>query len=230
MRAAEGWQTREQHLIYTWAINKPSNTCLFTRARWVKISSSERISQSKKRLLVSAVGWLFHLKLLFLVVYLWAWLASDESRPFLCISDQWKKTVLNHRYTEQFWVYWELLILMAEIQHFMQELLAAIKCGKGKGAHQRATLFFQVTESTYSYQYYCITTYRCVLLRSRSYWSKWQSKLKRTSNIHVTTCCHNISKKQEPPGSGVGGTRSPPILPWWNCIALQLRMPDSALI
>lgn len=40
---------------------------------------------------------------------------------------------------------------MAEIQHLVQELLTAIESGKGKGAHQRATHLFQVTESTYSY-------------------------------------------------------------------------------
>ena len=56
MRAAEHWQTGEQHLMYMWAINKPSDACLFSRVHRGKISTPLlNISQGKKCSLGSAV-------------------------------------------------------------------------------------------------------------------------------------------------------------------------------
>lgn len=62
----------------------------------------------------------------------------------------------------------------------------------------------------------------CVLLQSRNYWSKWQSKLESTRPADITTCCHNISKNQEPTGCDMGGTAHLPAALGPGCTSLQL--------
>lgn len=70
-----------------------------------------------------------------------------------------------------------------------------------------------------------------VLPHSKNYSSKWQSELRSTTKIKVATRCHNISEKQEPPGSGVGGIRSPQSLNISiKLSSLPLHMPEPALI
>lgn len=69
----------------------------------------------------------------------------------------------------------------------------------------------------------------CVLLQSRNYWSKWQSKLESTRPADITTCCHNISKNQEPTGCDMGGTAHLPAALGPGCTSLQLGGPSAQL-
>lgn len=194
----------------------------FVSLCWVKISSP----QSKKCPLISAMEW-FSTWICFVFF----------ARLSLSLTGKWQVMAISVRLTptgEQYLavVHWTVWYLLRAVHcHGRNPAFSAraAPCWKREWCTPACYPLFFKSLKTHVPISMIILPHICVMLRSRNYWSKWQSKLKSTRPTDLTTRCHNISKKWEPPGCVVGGTAQIRAALGHGCTSLQLARPSARL-